>query len=116
MKIRLTKDYEARTPSGTRLIKAGTVLDLAPDKTKKLIDSGFAKAVTEGQIITWQTETGRIVYLAETEAVKESHERPGEAWFTFEEVKALVGIDRECIEKVIDAKEVFPRAGVIEHT
>lgn len=116
MKIRLTSDYGARTPSGTRHIQAGMVLDLPPEKAQRLIDSGFAKTIIEGQVIKWQTETGRIVYLAETQAVKESHERPGEAWFTFNEVEALDGIDREGIERVINAKEVFPGAVVIEHT
>lgn len=115
MKIRLLKDYEARTPSGTRHIKAGMVLDLTQDKAKRLIDSGFAKAIIEGLVIKWETESGRIVYLAETQAVKESHETPGEAWFTYEEVKALGDIDREGIERVIDAKEVFPGAVVKEH-
>lgn len=116
MKIRLTKDYEARTPSGTRHIKAGMVLDLSPEKAGRLIDSGFAKAITEGLVIKWKTESERIVYLTETEAVKASNEKPGQAWFTHEELKDLDGISREAVEMLIDAKEVFTGAAVIEHT
>lgn len=116
MKIRLTSDYAARTPSGTRLIQAGMVLDLSPEKARRLIDSGFAKEITEGLVIKWKTESERIVYLTETEAVKASNEKSGQAWFTHEELKALDGIDRKGIERVINAKEVFPGAAVKEHT
>ena len=126
MRVKFIKDYEAKTGTGARLIKAGTVLDLSPEKAQALINAGVAKAVDiegftlplldEGQelIIAWLTESGRKVYLTESPEVKARHEKQGEAWFTYDELKAIEGISREEVERVIEAKEVFPGADVIE--
>lgn len=43
MKVKFVTDFEARTTSGTRSIPAGSVLDLADDKARKLIAAGVAK-------------------------------------------------------------------------
>lgn len=44
MKILFIQDFEAKTATGTRIIAAGTVLDLGEDKASKLVAAGVAKA------------------------------------------------------------------------
>lgn len=114
-KVRFVRDYEAKTNTGTRHIKAGTVLELSQEKAQRLIDNGFAEAVTEGLIIKWETAGGRIVFLTDSPEVKAKHEREGEAWFTYDELKAMSGISREEVEQVITVKEIFKGADVEGH-
>lgn len=43
MKVEFIKDFEAKTPSGKKLIPAGVTLDLPEEKAAPLIQAGIAK-------------------------------------------------------------------------
>lgn len=47
MKIEFLKEFEAKTTTGTRIVTAGTVADLAEEKAVKLIAAGVAKVAEE---------------------------------------------------------------------
>lgn len=76
-------------------------------ETKPLTDGNFQET-----FIKWQTESGRIVYLASNQAVVKRNSNPGDAWFTSKEIGILEGIGKEIVERVIDVKEVFPGSRV----
>lgn len=67
-----------------------------------------------GKILEVKTGGGRKVYIASTKEIVERKQKEGEAWFTPEEVENLKGKHPEMVEKVIDAKEIFPGAKTIQ--
>lgn len=47
MKVEFVQDFEAQTTSGARTIPAGTVLDLLPEKARRLIRADIAVEIDE---------------------------------------------------------------------
>ncbi|MDY0301377.1 MAG: hypothetical protein RBQ99_07310 [Trichlorobacter sp.] len=74
MKVRFLKEYTAKTSTGeTRTVAAGTILNLSPDKVKRLAAAGIVLDLDEAaSICRWFWHTGDQVY-------RSSNKTP-EAW------------------------------------
>jgi hypothetical protein len=106
------KPFRAKTPEGDKELARGTILNLTPEKAAGLVHQGLiVPDITARLLIKWRTESGRFIYLA-CSPLAASAAPPGQAVFLFEELKAMRGLDRLAVEKIIDAKEVFPGCSV----
>ncbi len=74
MKVRFLKEYTAKTKAGeTRTVAAGTVLDLSPEKTERLVAAGLVLNLDEAlSICHWFWNIGDQVYR--------SSDKTHEAW------------------------------------
>lgn len=111
--------FTVNTTTGPRMIEAGTVLSLDARKAVPLLLKDLVEPQNEGVrkfnsefmageiLVDIITATGRKITLAGTEEAAAKAE-PGRATFLPDEVVALWGMPHDFLDRVIDAKEVFP--------
>ncbi len=120
MKIRFIRDHDARTPTGSRRITAGTVLDLSSEKAERLVSAGIAapepdgpgveaqqEELQPGSCIIWRTAGNRRVFLVRDHIDRDKLQGEGEAWFCREEMELMKGATQETVNLIINLKELF---------
>jgi hypothetical protein len=106
------KPFRAKTSEGDKELAPGTTLNLTQEKAAGLVHQGLIAPDRPHRIlIKWRTESGRFIYLAGS-ILAASAVPLGQPVFLFEELEAMRGLDRQAVEKIIDAKEVFPGCSV----
>jgi hypothetical protein len=113
------KAFPVQTQDGEKELVVGAVLSLPLEKALPLLKSkliepqggeslDFNAGFLSGRyIVTIKTSSGRLISLAgHTNAL--ANATIGRAMFFVDELKALSGKPREMMERVIDAKELFP--------
>ena len=102
------KPFKVKTVSGAKELQPGATLNLTSEKAAELIRQGFiAEVATAEMLIKWRTDSGRIIYLAESNHCA-AKVLPGCPFFLSGELEAMRGLDRRTIDLLIDAKGVFP--------